>query len=125
MSDLSINAVTFNGTPLTGNAAAWRPTGITAKEQKIGVTLEAANGTRNRVERGANKHVWDVVWEGCNLATMQTVRTIARLATSFTFVDNEGVSFTVQTEDQFAPAWLFDDAGGASYWSVTLTLYQV
>lgn len=125
MSNLVINGTTFNGTPSgAGSASAWKPTGYTAREQKVGATLVAADGTRNRVERAVNKRVYEIRWEKCNLATMQTVRTIARLTTTFTLVDFEGASVTVQTEDELAPEWAQEDTAGASYWNVTLTLYE-
>lgn len=125
MSNLVINGTTFNGTPSGGgSASAWKPTGYSAKEQKVGVTLVAADGTRNRVERAINKRVWEISWDLCNLATMQTVRTIARLTTTFSFTDIEGNSATVQTEDEFAPEWAQEDPAGNSYWNVKLTLYE-
>lgn len=123
---LVINGTTFDGiADGSGNQSAWRPTGITLGEQKVGVTLVAANGTRNRVERGVNKRVWTIVWDKTNNATMLTIRTIARLATTFAFVDLSAASYTVQTEDAFDPAYAFTDQGGALYWNVTLVLYEV
>jgi hypothetical protein len=126
MSTLIVNAVTFSGLPNgTGNQSAWQPDSYVASEVKIGVTLPAADGTRNRVERSVVKRTWEVGWQACNLATMQTVRTIQRLTTTFTFTDLEGVSYTVQTEDDaFAPEWAFNDPSGASFWTVKLVLYQ-
>jgi hypothetical protein len=125
MSDLVINGTTFNGGPTGGNAAAWRPTGITLKEIKIGKTLPAADGTRNRVERAVVKRIWIIQWDETNNATMLTLRTIQRLTSTFSFTDLEGNSWTVQTEDdEFAPAWAFGDPSNNHYWNVTLTLYQ-
>jgi hypothetical protein len=123
---LIINGTTFNGLPDgTGNQAAWTPTGITLAEQKIGVTLPAANGTRNRVERNVVKRTWTIRWDETNQATMQTIRTIARLMTTFSFTDLEGTSYTVQTEDEFAPEFAFTTPGGVNHWNVELVLYQV
>jgi len=71
------------------------------------------------------KRKWEIGWKACNQATMQTVRTIQRLTTTFTFADFEGVSYTVQTEDDdFAPEWAFNSPAGASFWIVKLILYQ-
>jgi hypothetical protein len=123
---LTINGTTFDGHPSgSGNQVAWLPTGITPAEQKIGATLVAASGARNRVERNVIKRVWTISWEATNQATMQTVRTIARLMTTFTLVDLEGVSYTVQTEDEFAPEFAYTSAAGVNHWNVELTLYQV
>lgn len=123
---LSINGTSFTGHPSgSGNQAAWLPTGITLAESKIGVTLPAANGARNRVERNVIKRVWTISWEATNQATMQTIRTIARLMTTFAFVDLEGASYTVQTEDEFAPEFAYTSAAGVNHWNVELVLYQV
>lgn len=123
---LSINSTAFTGLPDgSGNQAAWTPTGIMQNETKIGVTLVAANGTRNRIERNVIKRVWTIRWDETNQATMQTVRTIARLMATFTFIDLEGVSYTVQTQDEFAPEFAFTSAAGVNHWNVELILYQV
>lgn len=125
MSDLVINGTTFNGTPSGGTASAWRPTGYKASEAKVGATLPAADGTRNRVERAVNKRVYEIAWEPCNLATMQTLRAIQRLTSTFTFVDIEGNSVTVQTEDDtFEPEVAFSDPANNTYWNVKLKLYE-
>ena len=124
MAYLVINSVTFSGLPNgTGNQSAWQPTGYDETPTKIGVTLVAANGTRNRVERGTTKRAWKLTWEGCNYATMQTIRTISLLTSTFAFSDVGGTAYTVQTEE---PAEISFQKNSAtdSYWSVTLTLYQ-
>ncbi len=123
-SDLVINGTTYTGTPAGGNAAAWRPTGIKVREQKVGTTLPAANGTRNRVERAINKRIWEIRWEPCNQATMQALRTISRLTTTFSFTDLEGNTATVQTEDEFEPEVAFSDPNNNAYWNVSLVLYE-
>jgi hypothetical protein len=123
--------VTIAGTAFTGiadgsgNQSAWQPTGITLSETKVGVTLVAADGTRNRVERNAVKRVWTITWALTNTATMQTVRTIQRLMTTFAFVDLEGASYTVQTEDAFEPEFNMIDVADNRYWDVQLVIYQV
>jgi hypothetical protein len=94
-------------------------------EKKIGTTLVAANGTRNRVERGVNKRVVDIAWDKTNQATMQTLRTIQRLNTTFAVTDFEGNSITCQTEDdEFAPAWSFNNRAGTPYWDIAIRLYE-
>lgn len=124
MSDLVLNGTTFNGSPFGGSASAWRPTGIALGEEKIGLTLVAASGKRNRVERSVVKRYWTIDWQKTNQATMQTIRTIQRLMTTFTLVDLEGASYTVQTEEAFEPEFAFTDEAGAHYWNVTLKVYQ-
>ena len=124
MAYLVINSITFSGLPNgTGNQSAWQPTGYDETSTKIGGTLVAANGTRNRVERGTTKRAWKLTCEGCNYATMQTIRTISLLTSTFAFSDVGGTAYTVQTEE---PAEISFQKNSAteSYWSVTLTLYQ-
>ena len=124
MGYLVINGTTFNGKPDgTGTAAAWDPTGYKETPQKIGKTLEAADGTRNRVERATTKRIFDLEWNPCTYATMQTLRTIALLTTTFTFVDFGGTSYTVQVEDPPEIAWL-KNSPTVSYWRVALKLYE-
>ena len=124
MAYLVINGTTFSGLPNgTGNQSAWQPTGYKETPTKIGVTLPAANGTRNRVERGTTKRTWELTWDGCNAATMATIRTIALLTSTFTFSDVGGTAYTVQTEE---PAEIEFQKNSATdqYWSVKLMLYQ-
>jgi hypothetical protein len=127
MAHLILNSVTFSGLPDgTGNASAWQPTGLVMKERKVGVTLLAADGTRNRVERNVVKREWEITWTTVNLATITSLRAIQRLMSSFTFSDLDGSSFTVQTEDDdFAPSFSFIDRSGVRYYDAALTLKQV
>lgn len=126
MAPIVINAVAFSGLPDgTGNAAAWQPTGYEATFEPIGVTLVAANGTRNRVRRGTTKRRWVITWERTNAATVTTLRTINGLATSFAFTDPDGGAYTVQIEDALPVTFNFIDGSGTTYWDVTLNLYEV
>jgi hypothetical protein len=127
MANFVLNGVTFSGHPSgSGNQSAWLPTSVKQSETKIGATLVAADGTRNRVERNVTKRVWEITWQETNTATMQTVRTIQRLMTTFTLTDLESASYTVQCEDEeFSPEFAFSDPSGNNYWDVTLKVFQV
>ena len=127
MAHLIINGITFSGLPDgSGNASAWQPTGYTERLRKIGVTLEAANGARTRVERNVTKRVWEVTWEATNAATITTLRTLAALMTSFSVTTPAGATYTGQVEDdELAVEFAFIDGAGVQYWTTTLTLYQV
>lgn len=126
MSHLIINSITFSGTADgAGNQDAWQPNAYERTYDNIGVTLVAANGTRNRVRRGAIKRVWTIGWARTNLATLNTLRTIQALNTTFPFTDVHGTSYTVQTEDALEEAFNFVDQSGAQFWDVTLKLFQV
>lgn len=123
MGTISLNGTAFTGLPNgSGAAAAWQPTGYKEIPSKIGATLVAANGTRNRVERGVTKRAWELEWK-CNHATMLALKTIALLNTTFTFVDFEGTSYTVQTEDDGEFQWV-RNSPTESYWAVKLKLYE-
>ena len=127
MAHLIINGITFSGLPDgSGNPNAWQPTGYTERLRKIGVTLEAANGARTRVERNVTKRVWEVTWEATNAATITTLRTLAALMTSFSVTTPAGATYTGQVEDdELAVEFAFIDGAGVQYWTTTLTLYQV
>ena len=127
MAHLQINGTTFSGLPDgSGNASAWQPTAYDEPRTSIGVTLVAANGTRNRVHRGTNKRVFTIAWDATNAATVGTLETIAALTTTFTLVSPRGTSYTVQNEDdalevEFARI----DQSLTQYWTARLTLYEV
>lgn len=116
---------TFSGLPNgTGNQNGWQPSGYSVETTRIGVTLVAANGTRNRVERSVTKRVWTIAWKACNYTTKTTVEAIAAVATTFTLADFAGVSYTVQTEDPPDVAWAFSDRAGNTFWDCVLKVYQ-
>ena len=99
-----MNGTTFNGLPNgTGSASAWQPTKYIPRKAKIGITLEAADGTRNRVERSTAKREWEIGWTACNNATRLTLETLAALNTTFSMTDFDGDTYTVFIEEPFAP----------------------
>lgn len=109
----------------TGNANFWQPTSYSVETTRIGVTLVAANGTRNRVERGTTKRIWTIGWKACNYATKGTVEAIAAVATTFFLADFAGTSYTCQTEDPPDVAWAFNDRAGNTFWDVQIRIFQV
>jgi hypothetical protein len=125
MAHIILNGTTFNGTPTSGSASAWQPTGYNQQRGKIGTTLVAANGTRNRVERSVVKRVWTLQWDRANAATRGTLRTIAALTTSFSFTDVDSTVYTVQVEEPLEETFGFIDGTSTQYWDMTLVLHQV
>lgn len=126
MATLVMNSVTYSGLPNgAGNQSAWQPTAYVSTLAKVGITLEAANGTRNRVERGTTKREWTIGWLACNNATRQTLETLCALATTFSMTDFDGNAYTVFIEDPFAPEWAFNALSGASYWNCEIRVRQV
>jgi|GEM_PF-3073082 hypothetical protein len=125
MAVLIINAVTYSGLPNgTGNASAWQPDSYTLRILKIGMTLEAADGTRNRVERSVLKREWDIGWSKTNNATRATLATLSALFTTFSFTDFDGNTYTCFIEDAFEPEWAFNNPAGASFWNCAIKIRQ-
>ncbi len=125
MTTLILNGTTYSGLPNgTGNANAWQPTAYVPRQVKIGMTLEAADGTRNRVERSVTKREWDITWEKTNSATRTTLATLAALYTTFSMTDFDGNVYTCFIEEAFEPEWQFNTPAGASFWTCKLTIRQ-
>lgn len=80
------------------NSTEFFPSDAPVTLTKVGAALVSANGTRRWVQR-AHKRAWDLSWEGVSNATRAAVQTIALLTTTFTYVDQLGVSYTVQCEE--------------------------
>jgi hypothetical protein len=123
MSALVINGVTYNGAG--GNPHPPSKAPFTLK--RIGRTLVAANGARTFVDRGTDKRVWVLSWENADPADRTAVRALALLSTTFTFTDEEGVSYTVQVEEDDAythePSFTKSDNG--LLYDLSITLRQV
>lgn len=122
---LVINGTTYNGLPNgTGSSTAWQPTGYVVRQVKIGTTLEAADGTRNRVERSVTKREWDLTWEKCNNATRLTLTTLAAVYTTFSMTDFDGNVYTCFIDAPFEPEWQYNTPAGAAFWNCKLTIRQ-
>lgn len=113
------------------NATAFYPSDIKETVTKIGKSLPAASGKRRwaqRVDSGGtpiHKRTWDISWEMVGETVRAQVETIALLATTFAFVDQHSVSYTVQCEDDPYQANVSDIGGdGTLYYSVSLKIYQ-
>lgn len=83
------NYVTLNGTQ-------FRPTSVEPEETKIGEEKRMADGTLKFYHR-AIKLRWTISWKGLIETSVAAIRTIYRLTTSFTFIDEFGTSWTVMT----------------------------
>jgi hypothetical protein len=94
MSDIILNGTTYSGTPNSPGTPA-KPTSIERELRKFGRLLEAADGSTSWVRR-SEKWKFRIVWgPRASVATKTAVRAIRNLTTTFTYVDEEGVSFTV------------------------------
>lgn len=123
MANISLNGTTYSGTPLS-LGAPWKPSKITRRIIKIGTTNIAANGTRTLVLRG-NKSEWDLEWEKVDAITRNAIRTLHALSTTFTFVDEDGASWTVQTEEgDQEDTTAFTSPSNTQYYDTSITLRQ-
>ena len=122
-SDLVLNGTTYDGTPAT-SGHKWKPTKITFKDPKVGVVLEAASGKRRYVHRGL-KRTWEITWDIADASTRGAVRTLAALTTTWSFTDQLGVSYTVQTEPgDYSEEYKRTDPSGNLYYALKLTVRE-
>lgn len=81
-------AISLNGTSIA------RASDVQEDIEKIGVMLQAANGARRWAHR-ANKRTWTIPFLAVPLSTITFLRGIMALTTTFTFIDENGNSYTV------------------------------
>jgi len=79
---------------ITLNGVSFTPSNIEPAHEKIGTTIQAANGARRWAHR-ADKRVWTITWDKVALATLTAIRAVFALTSTFTYVDENGVSATV------------------------------
>jgi hypothetical protein len=112
---------------ITMNAVTFHPSTRRMRKNKIGKLLVAVSGKRNWVQR-AHKHEWDFGWNNVTETTRAAVEAIMALTTTFTLIDVDGASYTVQCEesdynedtsaDQYLPGT------DALLYNVTLTVHE-
>lgn len=113
------------------NAVTVYPSDIQLETSKIGVPLVAASGARRFVHRlsGATpiyKRQWSLTWNSVPAAVRTVVVGIYALTTTFAFVDQFGVSWTVQTEDDgYSDNVSLIAQNGDLYYDIDLTIFQV
>lgn len=77
------------------NGTQFNPSEVELKDdEKIGESRRMGDGTLRYYHR-AFKSEWTIKWNSIRDTYVPAIRTIARLTTSFTFIDYEGVSHTV------------------------------
>lgn len=118
-------AISLNGTTYNGGANPYPPTKIAKKRTKVGKTLVMASGVRVFVYGGNNKSGWVLTWENANEVTRAAVAAVTVLTTTFAFVDQLGVTRTVQCEaDEQVEDTAFTTAANAILYDVQLTIWQ-
>jgi len=110
------------------NGTTIYPSNIEPELIVIGEMLEAYDGTSTLMkdeDGDGEKWRWTITWEGVPAATRNTIRTIAKLNTTFAFVDEDGTSYTVLPELQPYGHSISTIAGdGTPYYNVTLKIRQ-
>ena len=119
MATISLNGTTFG------------PSTIAVEIEKIGTEQVGADGTRNWMQRldgssqPIHKRTWTLTWEKVLAALRTSIRSVFLLATTFTYIDEDGTSYTVQCEKQdYKDTIAFISASGTLYYNVTLTIRQ-
>lgn len=120
-------AIVLNGVIYNGSGSNPKPpdaTGIRRTTTKVGKLLIAASGRRNWVSRNAIKPSWELTWTNTNLATLNALRALVALNTTFTFVDDQGTSWVCQCEaDALQDSISFTKFNKTSLYNITLTIH--
>lgn len=121
-SNIVLNGSTYSGTPLSGTL--FKPMAIEEKLNKIGTVIVAEAGNRTLVYR-AVKREWTIHWEKVPETTRAALIALAALSTTFTFADEHGTSYTVQTEPgDHQCKTAFTTPANAIYYDVDLILHE-
>jgi hypothetical protein len=82
------------GKQISLNATVFTPIDVQETVTKIGDEFQGANGARRFAHR-ANKREWRISWRRVLASVRTGVRGIYALTSSFTFIDEDGTSYTV------------------------------
>lgn len=127
-------AIVLNGVTYSGPPNPYPPDadgGSDLSVRKIGRVVEAASGARSFVWRqsagtGITKREWSLSWTNADTTTRAALLALAAVAGSFPYVDEQGVSYTVQIEeDDLQLSSSFTRYDNAILYNVSLTLHQV
>jgi hypothetical protein len=120
---IRLNGIIFSGSP--GNLAApCAPIAIEPILDKVGTLIKGRDGTRNWMQRGTERG-WTIRWEDAPVATRDTLEAIYLLTATFTYRDEHGDAYTVQTE---GGGWTEStgsiDASGNVFYAITLQIWK-
>lgn len=130
MPNITLNGVAFNGSVLDSEGTLRAPRTVTPKRHKIGISQVSDNGTRYFIYASATsreKTDWELRWERVPQATRAAVLAVWALTATFTFIDPDGTSHTVQCETDDLTEEPDDEAtlpDGTRYYNLTLTVRQ-
>lgn len=122
-----LNGVQYIGGPNNPNVP-WAPDaegGITRSEGRVGRTLIAASGRRRFISRNRTIKTWTLTWTLTPAVTRNALRTLLNVNGSFTFIDEDGSSHSVQCEsDALQESIAAQLPDGTRRYDLTLTIYQ-
>lgn len=117
---MAVTKIQLNGTQFTAGD-------VQETRVKIGTAIQAANGARRWAHR-ADKRGWSISWPTATLAELTSIRTIAALTATFTFIDENAASYTVMCQDSplksSVAALTIESGAQAIRYSVTLELVE-
>lgn len=130
MPAVTLNGVSFAGSVHAAESVPRAPQIVTPKPRKIGIVLEAADGSRALIQQTTSggtpidKTDHELRWNRVPEATRAAVAAIFDLTTTFTAVLPQG-TFTVQCEmEDYTEDLDIAIPGPVYYYNVTLTLRQ-
>lgn len=117
--------ITLNATIFGLGGSHKGPTNIEEEVLVFGTEFEADTGDLSMLETG-KKRQWVLTWNDIPVATRTAIRAIALLSSTFTYIDEDGNSFTVQCPKQSRYKSGISIIANATtlYYGVTLTIRQ-
>lgn len=113
------------GKQISLNSVVLTPTDIQEDIDRIGDEIQAANGTRRFAFR-ANKRQWKIAWRRVLASVRTSVRGIYALTSVFTYIDEDGNSFTVYCPPGgFTSKISAISPGVTLYYDIDLTIKEV
>jgi hypothetical protein len=113
------------------NGTEFFPSDAPKETTKVGKALIMDNGDRHWVQRvdgssnPIHKRKWELNWQDVGNSVRAAVEAIALLATTFTYTDQHGTSYTVQCEEgAYKDKISYIGTGNVLYYNVDLTIYQ-
>lgn len=109
--------------PILLNGVSYTPKDIDHVETPIGDAYEARNGARRFAQR-AVKSEWKLTFEGLTLAQLTTLRALLALAATFTYRDENLVSYTVLIRQPLSNTRPIIQPDKTIYYAATLTIEE-
>lgn len=117
--------------PIILNTTTFTPSDIKESETKVGTVFRAANGRLRFAQvtvggQPVTKKIWTIEWKLIPIATLDLLRQIYRLPSSFPYVGEAGETHTVLCDaDALQSTRAFIAGDGTVYYRVSLTIKEV